>query len=106
MLTVKDLAERWSVSIRTVYELFNSGQLPGLRITPKNIRFREEDVREYENQRWNSSNTEVATPYIGEAQRDSHSAALLVRLTPPRLSDDSLNTNEPLTFGGVTLDSR
>ena len=106
MLTVKDVADRWGVVPRTVYNLFHSGALPGLKLGPKTIRFREEDVTAYEEScKWSSSNTEANTPSTGETQRDSHSAALLVRAIPPRPNDASPNTSAPLTFGGVRLDS-
>ena len=109
MLKAKDIADRWGVSLVTVYNLFNSGQLPGLRISPKNIRFRLEDIEAYERQQWNttpstsSSSSEESSLYTGETSEDDPAVSRLVRQIGIVLNEDSRTSSEPLTFGGVPI---
>lgn len=107
MLTAKDLAHRWGISLPTIYKLFSSGALPGLRISAKNIRFREEDVIAYENSTWNqstaSSYTEESTPYTGETTEDDPAVARLVRQMEKVLNEDYQNSSDLPTFGGVPV---
>lgn len=111
ILTAKDIAERWGVSLPTVYKLFRDGRLPGRRLSPKNIRFRLVDVEAYEAASWNtdtstpSPNTEEYTAYIGETE-DDPAVARLVRQMERVLSDDMQNSSSTSTFGGVPIIER
>jgi excisionase family DNA binding protein len=110
MLTAKDLAHRWGISLPTIYKLFSSGALPGLRISAKNIRFREEDVIAYENSTWNqstaSSSTGESTPSTGETTEDDPSVARLVRQMERVLNEDFQSSSGSLSFGGVPVITR
>ena len=111
MLTAKDLSHRWEISLATIYKMFNEGTLPGLRISAKNIRFREEDILAYEATTWNrhpnpSGSTGVNTAYTGETTEDDPSVARLVRQMEIVLNDSSQSTSEPLSFGGVPVITR
>lgn len=112
MLTAKDLSRRWGISLPTIYKLFSSGELPGLRISAKNIRFREPDIIEYENRAWNrsqstpSGDTEGSSAYTGETTEDDPSVALLVRQMGKVLNEDLQSTSGQPTFGGAPIVTR
>lgn len=112
ILTAKDIAERWGVSLPTIYKLFRDGKLPGRRLSPKNIRFRLVDVEAYEAASWNtdtqstsSPSTEEHTAYTGETE-DDPAVARLVRQMERVLSDDMQNSSSTSTFGGVPIIER
>jgi len=44
LLTVRDVAERFSVTTVTVYNMVKTGKLPHVRLSPKLLRFRENDI--------------------------------------------------------------
>lgn len=46
--TAEELAERWRVTLPTVYKLINEGKLKAFRIM-RSVRVKEEDVEEFEN---------------------------------------------------------
>lgn len=109
ILTAKDIANRWGVSLPTVYKLFRSGALPGLRLSPKNIRFRLQDIEAYEAGSWNtntsSPSTEDSTAFTGETE-DDHTVARLVRQIERVLDDDLQSSSSSSTFGGVPIIER
>jgi excisionase family DNA binding protein len=45
-LTAEGVAERFKVSIRSVYNWVDRGLLPAVRVGPRSIRFTQEDVEE------------------------------------------------------------
>lgn len=95
ILTSTDLAKRWGVSLPTIYKLFHSGSIPGMRITQKNIRFRLADIEAYEAGRWNTSTSTPAEP------EDDPQVARLVLQMEKVLSEDL--SEQKLTFGGVPI---
>lgn len=108
MLTAKDIAARWNVSVVTVYKLFNDGLLPGLRLSPKNIRFREQDILEYEKSHWNTTpstnsyDTEESTPYT-EPEMDDPTVNLLVQKMQEVLNESSSTPGNENAFGSVPV---
>lgn len=48
ILTVPKLAQRWAVSDTFVYQLLNSGDLPGFKLGGKLWRIKHSDVEAYE----------------------------------------------------------
>lgn len=105
MLTAKDIAARWNVSVVTVYKLFNDGLLPGLRLSPKNIRFREQDILEYEKSHWNTTPTfpqEENTPYT-KSEMDDPTVNLLVQKMQEVLNESSNTSSSEDSFGSVPV---
>lgn len=47
-LTIKEVAERWSVSPRTVWSWIHEGRLKTRRLSPRSVRIAWEDVEEFE----------------------------------------------------------
>ena len=47
LITVKEAAERLSVSVRTVYRLMDSGALPSFRVGPKSRRISEAALQNF-----------------------------------------------------------
>jgi len=108
MIKPKAVADRWGVSLPTVYKLFHSGKLPGQRLSEKNIRFRLEDIEAYERASCNtsSSSIEVSTASTGEIQEDDPSVARLVRQMELVLNEHSQNSNDSPLFGSVRVIAR
>lgn len=50
-MTPREVADRWQVSLRTVERIIASGQLPVLRLGPKLVRIRYDDMLAYEHSR-------------------------------------------------------
>ena len=48
-LTVKEVAERYSIDIQTVYRWVYKGRLHATRIGNRCVRFKEEDLTKFEN---------------------------------------------------------
>lgn len=48
LLTIHDVAERWSCSARTVQKKIATGELPAVHLGPKLVRIRPEDVEAFE----------------------------------------------------------
>lgn len=69
LLNPTRLAARWGVSSTMVYDMLNSGQLPGFRLGGKLWRIRLADVEAYESRPVAETARQVATDLVLE-QRD------------------------------------
>jgi len=47
LLTIQEVADRFSVSRRTVYRLINDGKLSTIKISPKHVRISTLEVESY-----------------------------------------------------------
>jgi excisionase family DNA binding protein len=47
-LTAQEVAERYSVTVETVWRWIRTGRLPAMRLTKRNYRIRREDLEAFE----------------------------------------------------------
>lgn len=47
LLRVRTVAERLNITTRAVYHLINDGKLPGVRVTERALRVKEQDLEAY-----------------------------------------------------------
>lgn len=48
LLDADDLAERWGVAPKTIYALVRGGRLPAIRVGPRRVRFRLDQIERWE----------------------------------------------------------
>ena len=59
LLTVRDVAERFRVTTVTVYNMVKAGKLPYILLSPKLLRFRENDITHIMTNYWDFQNDKL-----------------------------------------------
>lgn len=74
-LTVKEVADRWKVSVDLIYSILRCGELRALRIGGRAWRIPVEFVEEYE-----KKNFTVSLPYFKRKNRASQTRQIITRI--------------------------